>query len=102
MKKFLFATLLFVGLGTLVPEARADNHEWYGNYDKYHGRSSYERHYRHSDRRDRSYRRDGRCYDSPRVIHRHRPVRVYEEHTYCAPRVRYYQSRPRISVFLGF
>jgi hypothetical protein len=98
MKTLILATLLFAGLGSLVPEAHADRGD---RRDRYSGHRSYSR---YSNHRSHNYYHGGyRRYDRPVVYYR-RPVRDYDDcddYGYYAPRHRYYESRPRVSFFFG-
>ena len=92
MKTFLFAMLLFLGLVVAAPqaEARSRHVRFYGGYSRPVVHVGYSRYYP-----VRTYYRPAYTY--------YRPVRAYYRgYDYCAPRVRYYAPRPRLSFFFGF
>ncbi len=90
MKKLLLSALLFTALSPLVSTARAGHTESYVRYYDHCGRPVYG--YVHVDDYPR-HRDCDRDYD--------RPSRSYGYES-CAPRVRYYESRPRVSFSFGF
>jgi hypothetical protein len=92
MKTLLCALVVFLGVVAVAPQAEA--------------RSRYGRYYDDCDRPYYGYRSvryyPVRAYRYYRPSY-YRPVRAYySDYDYCAPRVRYYASRPRFSFFFGF
>lgn len=96
MKKIILALLMLAGLMTVAPRAEARHHDReYRSYTSNHYYYGYPRYgYGYGYRHPYYYR--------PRVYSYYRPARYYyDDYDYCAPRPRYYASRPRFSFFFG-
>ena len=91
MKTLFFATLLFLGVIVVAPQAEARTRyvRYYEGYARPVYHVGYSRYYPL-----RAYR--------PAYV-AYRPVRAYyRDYDYCGSRVRYYAHRPRFSFFFGF
>lgn len=96
MKKIILAFLMLAGLMTVAPRAEARHHDrdrrYYVSNHYYYRNSGYG--YGYGYRHPYYYRPRGYSY--------YRPARYYyDDYDYCAPRPRYYASRPRFSFFFG-